>query len=153
MSTTLNTQRPKLIVLQSWLNTLYLSMDTNFKLKQKERGFSNPPLSNRLIYMISNEWLKDHLTHCANRGLVTEVRELEFNCKAMLNLYLSDKFMQFHFQHCQPGIYKVFQGIRCHWCRWSWLRPAWLQATKQRCWPTVRWTVSWLYIVTLWPCS
>ncbi|KAF9793436.1 hypothetical protein BJ322DRAFT_1016943 [Thelephora terrestris] len=32
----------------SWLNTLYLSMDANFKLKQKDRGFSDPPLSGPL---------------------------------------------------------------------------------------------------------
>lgn len=58
--------------LKSWLNTLYLSMDANFKLKQKERGFSDPPLSNGLAYMVSNERLQDHLAHCSTNGLIKE---------------------------------------------------------------------------------
>jgi hypothetical protein len=32
-------------------------MDANFKLKQKERGFGDPPLSNGLVYMVANERL------------------------------------------------------------------------------------------------
>ena len=48
-------------------------MDANFKLKQKERGFSDPPLSNGLAFMVSNDKLRDHLTHCSNTGQVTEV--------------------------------------------------------------------------------
>ena len=44
--------------------TIYLSMDANFKLKQKERGFSDPPLSNGYAYMVSNEKLLEHLAHC-----------------------------------------------------------------------------------------
>ena len=48
-------------------------MDANFKLKQKERGFSDPPLSNGLVYMVSNEELQEHLTHCSTNGLITEV--------------------------------------------------------------------------------
>ncbi|KAF9780498.1 hypothetical protein BJ322DRAFT_1011908, partial [Thelephora terrestris] len=57
----------------SWVNTLYLSMDANFKLKQKERGFSDPPLSNGLAYMISDAILKTHLAECASKGLTSEV--------------------------------------------------------------------------------
>ena len=49
-------------------------MDANFKLKQKERGFNNPALSNGLVYMVSNKQLQDHLTQCANKGLTVEVR-------------------------------------------------------------------------------
>ena len=60
-------------MLRSWLNTLYLSMDANFKLKQKERGFSDPPLSNGLAFMVSNDRLQDHLAHCSKTGQVTEV--------------------------------------------------------------------------------
>ena len=75
----LNTQRPKLTLMKSWLNTLYLSMDANLKLKQKERGFSNPLLSNGLAYMVPNERLQDHLAHCAKKGLTTEVRMSELN--------------------------------------------------------------------------
>jgi len=52
-------------------------MDANFKLKQKERGFSDPPLSNGLAYMVSNERLQDHLNHCTNKGLTMEVSDLE----------------------------------------------------------------------------
>jgi hypothetical protein len=44
--------------------TLYLSMDANFKLKQKERGFTDPPLSNGFAYMVSNEKLLGHLAQC-----------------------------------------------------------------------------------------
>ena len=48
-------------------------MDANFKLKQKERGFNNPPLSNGLAYMVPNKQLQDHLSQCVTRGLTTEV--------------------------------------------------------------------------------
>jgi len=48
-------------------------MDANFKLKQKERGFNDPPLSNGLAYMVLNKRLHDHLAHCAGKGLTTEV--------------------------------------------------------------------------------
>ena len=48
-------------------------MDTNFKLKQKERGFSDPPLSNGLVYMVSSEKLMNHLAHCSMNGLIKEV--------------------------------------------------------------------------------
>jgi len=47
-------------------------MDANFKLKQKERGFSDPPLSNGLVYMVSNEELEKHLAHCSSKGLIKE---------------------------------------------------------------------------------
>ena len=56
----------------SWINTLYLSMDTNFKLKQKERGFADPSLSNGLAYMISDTALKAHLAECALSNLASE---------------------------------------------------------------------------------
>ena len=48
-------------------------MDVNFKLKQKERGFNDPPLSNGLAYMVPNKRLQDHLNQCAQKGLTTEV--------------------------------------------------------------------------------
>ena len=65
--------------MQSWLNTLYLSMDTNFKLKQKDRGFSDPPLSNGLVYMVTNEKLQDHLAHCSKSKQVAEVGVLNYD--------------------------------------------------------------------------
>jgi len=64
---------------RSWLNTLYLSMDANFKLKQKERGFSDPPLSNGLVYMVSNEKLAKHLNRSSANGLVKDVSSLNFD--------------------------------------------------------------------------
>ena len=39
-------------------------MDANFKLKQKDRGFLDPPLSNGFAYMVSNETLLAHLAQC-----------------------------------------------------------------------------------------
>ena len=47
--------------------TLYLSMDANFKLKQKERGFVDPPLANGYAYMVSNEKLLKHLSECGDK--------------------------------------------------------------------------------------
>lgn len=44
--------------------TVYLSMDANFKLKQKERGFDDPPLANGFAYMVSNKTLLAHLDQC-----------------------------------------------------------------------------------------
>ena len=61
-----------LTISSSWINTLYLSMDANFKLKQKERGFTDPPLSNGLTYMISDTTLKVHLAECTSRNLTSE---------------------------------------------------------------------------------
>lgn len=63
----------------SWLNTLYLSMDANFKLKQKERGFSDPPLSNGLAYMVPNQKLEEHLSHCSKTGQIAEVSLLNYD--------------------------------------------------------------------------
>lgn len=48
-------------------------MDANFKLKQKERGFADPPLSNGLAYMISDPSLKAHLAECVSKNLTSEV--------------------------------------------------------------------------------
>ena len=65
---------------KSWLNTLYLSMDANFKLKQKDRGFDDPPLSNGLVYMVADRKLQEHLTHCSKTGQVAEVNNLNCDC-------------------------------------------------------------------------
>lgn len=48
-------------------------MDANFKLKQKERGFKDPELSNGLAYMVADKRLQDHLSDCADKGIVEEV--------------------------------------------------------------------------------
>ena len=48
-------------------------MDANFKLKGKERGFSDPPLANGLGYMVSNDALQAHLTECVAKSLTSEV--------------------------------------------------------------------------------
>lgn len=54
--------------------TIYLSMDANFKLKQKERGFTDPPLANGFAYLVSNDKLLDHLAECKkNKDLKDEV--------------------------------------------------------------------------------
>lgn len=51
---------------------MYLSMDTNFKLKQKERGFSDPPLANGYAYMVSNNRLINHLKECGSDQLLKD---------------------------------------------------------------------------------
>ena len=48
-------------------------MDANFKLKQKERGFSDPPLSNGLMFMLANDKLQEHLAHCSKAKLTSDV--------------------------------------------------------------------------------
>jgi hypothetical protein len=53
-------------------------MDANFKLKQKQRGFDDPPLSNGLVYMVADKKLQEHLTHCSKTGQIAEVSIL--NC-------------------------------------------------------------------------
>jgi hypothetical protein len=52
--------------------TIYLSMDANFKLKQKERGFSDPPLANGLAFMVSNEKLVKHLAECTKHPILKD---------------------------------------------------------------------------------
>lgn len=112
----LDTRSSELIVLSSWLNTLYLSMDANFKLKQKERGFNDPPLSNGLAYMVLNERLREHLAHCADKGLTTEVsKRPQFTMVPDLNFQL-DQYLWLNFQCGQPSVYKVCEGVRCYWC-------------------------------------
>jgi len=48
-------------------------MDANFKLKQKERGFSDPPLSNGLAFMVPNGKLQKHLADCVAKKLISDV--------------------------------------------------------------------------------
>ena len=48
-------------------------MDANFKLKQKARGFSDPPLANGLSYMVSDGLLKKHLAECDQSRLNQDV--------------------------------------------------------------------------------
>ena len=51
-------------------------MDANFKLKQKERGFSDPPLANGFAYMVSNKTLLEHLAQCeGSKALKDEVMQ------------------------------------------------------------------------------
>ena len=65
-------------------DTLYLSMDANFKLKQKERGFSDPPLANGFAYLVSNKTLLEHLAQCdGSKALKDEVISL-FNIHHLL---------------------------------------------------------------------
>ena len=52
--------------------TLYLSMDANFKLKQKERGLQDPPLANGYAYMVLNEMLLKHLDGCKDNKLLKD---------------------------------------------------------------------------------
>ena len=60
--------------------TIYLSMDANFKLKQKERGFADPPLVNGFAYMVSNQKLLEHLADCKDKkALKDEVSLLLIN--------------------------------------------------------------------------
>lgn len=54
------------------LETLYLSMDANFKLKQKERGFMDPPLTNGFAYMVSNRKLLEHLADCKDHKILKD---------------------------------------------------------------------------------
>ena len=66
----------------SMFETLYLSMDANFKLKQKERGFIDPPLANGFAYMVSNEKLHEHLANCKD----TKVLQDEVNLSLLMCL-------------------------------------------------------------------
>jgi hypothetical protein len=50
-------------------------MDANFKLKQKDRGFNDPPLSNGLAFMVSNGNLQAHLQDCSSKKLTADVRD------------------------------------------------------------------------------
>ena len=47
-------------------------MDANFKLKQKERGFTDPPLANGLAYMVSNEKLLGHIAECGKVKILAD---------------------------------------------------------------------------------
>lgn len=47
-------------------------MDANFKLKQKERGFTDPPLANGFAYMVSNKKLLEHLAQCRDSKVLKD---------------------------------------------------------------------------------
>ena len=47
-------------------------MDANFKLKQKEHKFTDPPLANGLTYMVSNEKLLIHLAKCNGKKILDD---------------------------------------------------------------------------------
>ena len=47
-------------------------MDANFKLKQKERGFADPPLANGFAYMVSNKKLLEHLAECGGSKILKD---------------------------------------------------------------------------------
>ena len=56
-------------------------MDANFKLKQKERGFTDPPLANGFAYMVSNKKLSEHLANCKDiKVLQDEVSSSPLMC-------------------------------------------------------------------------
>ena len=52
-------------------------MDANFKLKQKDRGFSDPPLADGLLYMIADRTLKEHLAECEKKRLNHKVNSID----------------------------------------------------------------------------
>ena len=68
----------------SMFETMYLSMDANFKLKQKERGFVDPPLANDYAYMVSNEKLMNHLAECNDRRLPKDGVSLRVAIRAVI---------------------------------------------------------------------
>ena len=51
---------------------IYLSMDANFKLKQKECRFTDPPLANGFAYMVSNKKLLKHLNECNGKKVLKD---------------------------------------------------------------------------------
>ena len=59
-------------------------MDANFKLKNKERGFRDPPLASGLAYMVSSDALQAHLAECVAKSLTSEV---------FLYVYMSHLFL------------------------------------------------------------
>ena len=61
-------------------------MDANFKLKQKERGFQDPPLSNGLAFMVPTNKLKAHLDRCESKKLTAEV--CDALCRSLVITYL-----------------------------------------------------------------
>lgn len=85
-------------------------MDANFKLKQKDRGFNDPPLSNGLVYMVANEKLRDHLAHCSTTGQVSEVSALYSDRSWRLlkrRTLRSDQHMRFLVQRYYSGLHEV----------------------------------------------
>lgn len=101
----------------SWINTLYLSMDANFKLKQKNRGFIDPPLADGLSYMVSDRTLKEHLAECEKKRLNHEVSPINLiGVSSRHRLFILDQYMRVHLSCCEPSSYKVFGGIFCNWC-------------------------------------
>jgi len=58
--------------------TVFLSMDANFKLKQKDRGFTDPPLGNGFAYMVPDEKLVKHLADCEGDKMLKDEVKLCF---------------------------------------------------------------------------
>lgn len=64
-------------------------MDVNFKLKQKAKGFNDALLLNGLVYMVTDEKLQDHLTHCSKTNQIAEVC-LNCDCSYLSNICISN---------------------------------------------------------------
>lgn len=83
-------------------------MDANFKLKQKERGFSDPPLANGLAYMVSNGALQAHLAECVAKSLTSEVLFYFYVLCPFLTRFIPDKYLRIKVSCGQSGTHKVF---------------------------------------------
>ena len=83
-------------------------MDANFKLKQKERGFSDPPLANGLAYMTSNDALQAHLTECVAKKLTSEVSVCFYMLRPLLTSFPPDQYLRVEVSCGQSGTYEIF---------------------------------------------
>ena len=128
----------------SWINTLYLSLDANFKLKQKNHGFNDPLLGNGHSYMIADDALKKYLAECDQKQLNQEVSPIYASPLVTAHeiLLTSDQHMWLHLSRCKPGTHKVFDGIFCDWCGCGGLHLPQFQMPEQGCWPSKGWMVS-----------
>ena len=117
----------------SWINTLYLSMDANFKLKQKDRGFMDPPLSNGLAYMISDATLRTHLAECVKKNLTSEVFKPLIDVTFVIDLHFLDQHVRVKFPCREPGPHQVFPRLFCNQCGRCGLCAAWLQTPERSC--------------------
>lgn len=58
--------------MRSWLDSLFLMMDANFRLKSKDRGIkSDPALGSGLAYYVEEEKYQAYIRTCSDQ---TEVR-------------------------------------------------------------------------------
>ena len=95
--------------LPRWLYSYFLAVDTNFRLKLKSRGIADPEIGSGWSYFVES---KQYHQHVSQKTTDIEVGLFGFSVP-IITLILVGHWVQFKFPCCEPGQYKVLEGLHC----------------------------------------